>query len=191
MQNNFIKLNDLPVYDLHTEFLKLLDQKKIWWYSKTEDQICINATEDDPDNFLLGRGSLFYDWDNSYHENGQLVVPKREKELKEEDFTVLCQGFKDSLFEEVYNHLTKKYTLGRIRIMKSKPKTCLTWHVDDTPRIHFPMKTQDGCFMVIENESKHLEKNNWYFTNTVLPHTAFNGSKEDRIHLVAVILENK
>ena len=25
---NFIELNDLPVYDLHTEFLRLLDEKK-------------------------------------------------------------------------------------------------------------------------------------------------------------------
>jgi hypothetical protein len=191
MQNNFVELNDLPVYDLYTEFLKLLDLKKIWWHPNNEDQICLNATTDDPSNCLTGRGSLYYDWDNSYMDGDKLVIPKREKELNESDFTVLCEGFKGSVFEDVHFHLTKKYVLGRIRIMKSKPKTCLSWHVDDTPRIHFPMKTQDGCFMVIENESKHLEKNKWYFTNTVVPHTAFNGSKEDRIHLVGVILENR
>ena len=56
------------------------------------------------------------------------------------------------------------------------------------PEFHYPVKTQDGCFMVIENEIKYLELNNWYWTNTVLLHTAFNASKEDRIHLVAVIL---
>lgn len=185
----FVELDDLPVYDLYQEFNKLLASNKIWWHPEVQDQICVNATSDDPGNCLTGRGSLFYDWDKAYMQDNKLVVPKREKELQESDFTVLCDGFKGSLFEEVYNHLTKKYNLGRIRIMKNKPKTCLTWHVDDTPRIHFPMKTQDGCFMVIENESKYLELNKWYFTNTTLPHTAFNGSKEDRIHLVGVVLD--
>ena len=186
---NFIQLDNLPTYDLYTEFCNLLSQDKIWWHPDVEDQICINATKDDPTNCLDGRGSLFYDWDNSYKKDGELIVPQRDKILKETDFTVLCEGFAGSLFEDVYNHLTSKYNVGRIRIMKSKPKTCLTWHVDDTPRIHYPIKTQDGCFMVIENESKYLEQDKWYFTNTTLPHTAFNGSKLERIHLVGVILD--
>jgi hypothetical protein len=42
--------------------------------------------------------------------------------------------------------------------------------------------------MVIEDEVKHLEQNKWYFTNTTKEHTAFNASKENRIHLVANIL---
>lgn len=186
---NFIELNNLPVYDLHSEFLRLLELEKIKWHPDHEDQICLNATEDDPSNCLTGRGSLFLDWDNSYKENEKIVVPNRLIPLKEEDFTVLCTGFKDSLFEDVYNEIIKQYTVGRIRIMKLLPKTCLTWHVDDTPRIHYPMKTQEGCIMVIENEAKHLEKNKWYYTNTVVPHTAFNGSKEERLHLVITILK--
>lgn len=191
MQNNFVELNNLPVYDLYTEFLKLLDQKKIWWHPEIEDQICVNATEDDPTNCLAGRGSLFYDWDNAIIKNGQITVLPRKVPLREENFTILCEGFKGSLFEDVYNEIIKKYQVGRIRIMKSLPKTCLTWHVDDTPRIHYPLKTQSGCFMVIKNESKFLELNKWYYTNTVLPHTAFNGSKEERIHLVVTVLGNK
>ena len=191
MQNNFVELDDLPIYDLYTEFLKLLEEKKIWWYPDIEDQICLNATKDDPANCLKGRGSLFYDWDNASNQNGKLVIPRRKVPLKEEDFTVLCEGFKNSLFEDVYNKIVEKYVVGRIRIMKSLPKTCLTWHVDDTPRIHYPFKTQKGCFMVIENESKFLEQNKWYFTNTVLPHTAFNGSTEERLHLVVTVLGTK
>lgn len=188
---NFIELDNLPVYDLYTEFLKLLDLKKIHWHPDVEDQICLNTTADDPSNCLKGRGSLFLDWDNAKIVNGQIKVLPRSVPLKEEDFTTLCTGFKESLFEEVYNQITKKYVVGRIRIMKSLPKTCLTWHVDNTPRIHYPMKTQEGCIMVIENEAKHLEKNKWYFTNTVLPHTAFNGSKDERLHLVVTVLETK
>jgi hypothetical protein len=42
--------------------------------------------------------------------------------------------------------------------------------------------------MIIEDEVKHMNENTWWMTNTVLYHSAFNGSKEDRIHLVAVVL---
>lgn len=189
---NFIEIDTLPIYDLHTEFLRLLDEKKIWWAKSDNDQICLNTTEDDPSNCLAGRGSLILDWDNSYTDkHGELVVPPKKTLLKEHDFKVLCTGFKDSLFEDVYNKLTNKYVVGRIRVMNSKPKTCLSWHEDQTPRLHYPIKTQDGCFMVIENQSVHLKQNQWYWTNTVLPHTAFNGSRNDRLHLVVTILDEK
>lgn len=187
---NFIEIDTLPIYDLHTEFLRLLDEKKIWWTESDNDQICLNTTEDDPSNCLAGRGSLILDWDNSYTDkHGELVVPPKKTLLKECDFKVLCTGFKDSLFEDVYNELTNKYVVGRIRVMNNKPKTCLSWHEDQTPRLHYPIKTQDGCFMVIENQSVHLKQNRWYWTNTVLPHTAFNGSRNDRLHLVVTILD--
>ena len=52
-----------------------------------------------------------------------------------------------------------------------------------------PIKTQFGCHMVIEKEVEHLEKNKWYWTETKkCYHTAFNGSNEDRIHMVACLL---
>jgi hypothetical protein len=189
---NFIEIESLPVHNLYTELLRLLTEKKIWWHKDKEDQICLNATEANPDNCLTGRGSLFLDWDNSVEDdNGNLIVSKRPVILKEEDFKVLCTGFKDSLFEDVYNKITEKYIVGRIRIMNCKPKTCLSWHNDETPRLHYPMKTQDGCFMVIENESKHLKQNQWYWTNTTVPHTVFNGSTESRMHLVVTILGEK
>ena len=75
--------------------------------------------------------------------------------------------------------------------MNSQPKTCLTWHTDNTTRIHYPMKTQDGCFMIIEDEVKHLEKNKWYHTDTRYEHTAMNASRETRMHLVACVLEER
>ena len=75
--------------------------------------------------------------------------------------------------------------------MKSKPKTCLSWHKDDHLRLHFPIQTQEGCFMIIEDKSYFLNKNQWYLTNTLKSHTAINASKKDRIHLVATIIGEK
>lgn len=194
---NFEKIDFLPTHDLYSEFTNMLDDGRLYWFKDKvyhedkEDQICLNSTKEDPDNFLLGRASLYYDWDNSKKNNGELVVQPRKIPLKEEDFTELCSVYKGTLFEDVYNKLTKHFTVGRIRIMNLKSKQCLTWHQDTTYRIHYPMKTQDGCMMIINNEVKHLPQNTWWKTFTTSNHTALNASKENRLHLVACVLEKR
>lgn len=190
---NFIKLNNLPNYDLYSELLKLQQHVHLKWNG---GQICINTCVGKEDDYSYGSGSLFYDWDASYKEmdvNGleKLIVPERKIPLYDKDFTVICNIFKDTLFEVVYNELNRYYVLGRVRLMKSQPKTTLTWHVDDNDRVHYPLKTQEGCFMVIEDKIEHLAQDTWWYTKTQVPHTAFNASKEERIHLVAVILGNR
>lgn len=188
---NFIEINDLPVYDLQKEFEDLYSKGIIKWNS-AKDQICINTTKDKLDDYWFGRGSLWYDWDNKYYdENNQLVVPEREVPLKEEDFNCVCSAFQGTLFEDVYRNLEKKYKLGRVRIMNLHSKKCLSWHKDTSIRVHYPMITQEGCYMVIQDEVKHLPKNSWWRTNTLVDHTVFNGSKQDRLHLVATVLEEK
>jgi len=179
MTKNFIELKDLPVYDLFSEYIKIFGTDN---YS----QICLNSIKEDPDNYLLGKGSLYWDSDKSDISTQKISRPKRK--LEEDEFTELCSIFKETKFEEVYNELKLRYNLGRVRIMPSLPKTCLTWHYDVNPRIHFVMKTQPGCFMVFEDEVRHLPNATWWRTNTLNYHTAFNGSFDSRIHLVATIL---
>ncbi len=194
---NFEVINGLPIYDLYTEFNSLLESGAIRWIQwkgeSIKDQICINSVKGQEDNYLLGRGSLVKDWDKTWgkttNKEGNLTVPDKPKTLQESDFTELCTAFKGTLFEEVYNTLTSRYSVGRVRIMNLRPKTGLTWHQDDTYRIHYPMKTQEGCLMIIEDEVKHLTEKTWWKTNTVLKHTAFNGSTAERLHLVATILD--
>lgn len=189
---NFIALTDLPVFDLHAELNKLVSEKGINW-DRGAGQICLNHVEENSDDVYFGVGSLSLDWDKKYTvitDSGEkkIVIPEREVKLQESDFKYLCTPFKGTLFEEVYTALASKYTLGRVRLMSSDPKTSLSWHVDLTPRVHYPVKTQLGCFMVIEDEIMHLPQNTWWYTNTVPYHTAFNASLESRIHLVAVTL---
>jgi hypothetical protein len=187
--NNFNEL-DLPVYDLYSE-LQTLINNNIIEYKDDTDQICINTVEGMEHNYNLGRGSLLYDWDESYydHKQGKMIVPLRKTPLKEKDFSILCRQFVGTSFEKIYKKLTECYNVGRVRIIISKPKTCMSWHKDDTSRIHLPIKTQEGCLMVIEDQVKHLAENKWYWTNTKVMHTAINASKEDRVHLVATILD--
>jgi hypothetical protein len=190
--SNFQKLSDLPILDLYSELNVLLKNNTLRW--GINNQICLNTIDSQLDNFLLGEGSLTHDWARAetiidQYGNEKIEIPLFKVPYTEEQFTSLCSQFKNTLFEIVYNELKLRYNLGRVRIMKTKPKTCLSWHVDNTDRIHYPIKTQEECFMVIESEIKHLELCNWWYTKTQVPHTAFNASKEDRIHLVAVVLD--
>lgn len=188
----FTIINDLPVYDLYSELNAMLDTGAIKWHSGN-NQISLNSITGKEDNFHLGCGSLYYDWDNrtvitDTHGNTKFEVKERDVPLLESDFNALCTPFKNTLFEKVYDSINAKFKIGRIRLMRSHPKTCLTWHYDDSRRLHYPIKTQDGCFMVIKDEIKHLNENQWCFTDTLFEHTAFNASKEIRIHLVANII---
>ena len=146
--------------------------------------------EDDPG---FGVGSLEYDWENVIKTrdkdgNEKVSAPLRQVIYKEEDFTTLCTVFKNTIFEEALSELTLKYKIGRTRLMKTGPRYAMSWHYDYHDRIHYPIKTQDGCLMVIGDEVKHLEQDKWYWTKTSEYHTAINGSSESRTHLVACII---
>ena len=188
--SNFTQLN-LPVFNnLYEQVNELIEKKVISWGDT--NQICLNTTKDEPDNFFLGAGSLDYNWGDvkviTKNGNTEYIIPSKTLPYGEKDFSILCSQFKNTVFEEIYNVLSDNFTLGRIRLMNLKPKKCLSWHVDHTPRIHLPIKTQEGCLMVVENEVFHMEKNTWWMVDTTKKHTAFNSSKENRIHLVAVVL---
>lgn len=188
---NFKKIDDLPIVDnLFDYFEKMVEEKII--EIPIHNQVCINTPEDRPDDYLVGTGSLYLDWTkiDTNDLSSEKQIPKRDRVYEEHEFTNLCTVFKNTPFEEVYNALKNKYKLGRVRIMISLPKTCLSWHVDNSPRLHYPIKTQEGCFMVIEDEVYHLPQNQWTLTNTVIKHTAFNASFSKRYHIVASILED-
>lgn len=72
--------------------------------------------------------------------------------------------------------------------MKMGLRHCMSWHTDSSPRLHFPIKTQSSCFMIIEDEVKHITQSEWWMADTTKHHTALNASNEERIHLVAAIL---
>ena len=188
----FTEIN-LPIYEtLYSELDQLLSSTVLFWGE--HNQICLNSVPKFENDFHLGAGSLMFDWVNSTVDmsNGNISnLRKKAEQLNESDFTVMCSQFKGTTFEIVFNMLNQKYVLGRVRLMNLKPKTCLSWHVDDTTRLHYPIMTQEGCFLVIEDEIAHLPLNKWHIADTTKKHTAFNGSKSLRVHLVAVILGNR
>lgn len=183
--SNFTELDFLPKYDLLQE-LKLLEHKLDWGKL---NQICINTLPDDPDNYHVGAGSLYLNWQKA--KDGNVSWALKDNPPHESDFTEIASVFKNTLFEKLIDNLRQYYEIGRVRLMRSNPKTTLTWHKDDTIRLHYPLETYDGCFMVIGNDIKKLEVGKWYETNTLVNHTAFNGSTKRRLHLVVNVIRKK
>jgi hypothetical protein len=114
----------------------------------------------------------------------------RAKRIDETKYTEFVKDLEDTYFKEVYDILSKKFKLGRVRILLKEPRSTLSWHRDPEPRLHIPIITNPGCIMVIEEVAKHLPADgSAWITNNVKYHNFFNGGEEDRIHLVACLTD--
>ena len=68
----------------------------------------------------------------------------------------------------------------------------MSWHRDPETRLHIPIITNPGSIMVIDNVAKHMPADgSVWITNNTKYHNAFNGGEENRIHLVACVLDHK
>ena len=155
---------------------------------KKYQQICLTKKEgqDAPECFYEGSGGVYRTM-----VDGQEVI--RQQELDEKNYNVFISEFNHTYFREVYDTLTEfvrqKYDghLGRVRLIKSKPRTSLSWHRDPEPRLHVPIVSNIGAKMIIEDEVKYLSVGRAWYTNTIYYHSQFNGGEEDRVHLVTSI----
>ena len=116
----------------------------------------------------------------------------RDSEIDESKYTEFIDEFKNTYFKEVYETLSKKYKLGRLRLLLKEPRSTLSWHRDPEPRLHVPIITNPGCKMVIEDVAKHMPADGKvWITNNTRYHNFFNGGEQNRIHIVACLLENR
>ena len=150
--------------------------------------ICLNQIPGDPDS-IKGTNARGVYWTKPDH-RGQEIL--RDKKINEKAYTEFVKDFEKTYFKEVYEKLSKKFKLGRVRILLKEPRSTLSWHRDPEPRLHIPIITNPGCIMVIENVAQHLPANgSVYITNNLKYHNAFNGGEENRVHLVACLPDYK
>ena len=115
----------------------------------------------------------------------------RDIDIDESKYTQLVPEFENTYFKEVYETLSKRFKLGRVRLLLKEPRSTLSWHKDPECRLHVPIITNKGCSMVIENVAKHLPADGKvWITNNTKYHNFFNGGEQARIHLVACVLES-
>ncbi len=116
----------------------------------------------------------------------------RDVIIDESKYTEIVKDFENTYFNEVYNELKKNYKLGRFRLLLKEPRSTLSWHRDPEPRLHIPIYTNPGAIMVIDNVAKHMPADgSVWVTNNLKYHNAFNGGEENRVHLVACVLDYK
>ena len=116
----------------------------------------------------------------------------RDIPIDEKLYTEFVKDFEHTYFKEVYDILSSKFKLGRVRILIKEPRTTLSWHRDPEPRLHIPIITNPGCLQVIESVAKHLPADgSVWITNNTKYHNAFNGGEENRVHLVACLTDYK
>ena len=122
--------------------------------------------------------------------SGKEVV--RDSKIDESQYTEFINDFDKTYFREVYDQLSKKYKLGRVRLLLKEPRSTLSWHRDPEPRLHIPIYTNPGAIMVIDSIAKHMPADgSVWVTNNRKYHNAFNGGEENRVHLVACVLDYK
>ena len=122
--------------------------------------------------------------------NKEGIEEQREKKVDENLYTELRPEIKNTYFEKVYNKLCERFVLGRVRILLLEPRKCLSFHRDPQPRLHIPLISQPGALTIVNNFCTHMPPDgSVYYMNTTKYHSALNGSEENRIHLVATILD--
>ena len=150
--------------------------------------ICLNQIPGKPDS-VKGNNARGIFWTKP-NESGKEV--SRDAHINENLYTEFVKDFEHTYYKEVYDKLSSKFKLGRVRILLKQPRSTLSWHRDPEPRLHIPIITNPGCMMVIENVAKHLPADgSVYITNNLKYHNFFNGGEEDRVHLVACLPDYK
>lgn len=151
------------------------------YLSKSDNQICLNAI-DGNSTWRDGVGKLLERY------------PQYKKSMDvERQFTHWLPEFNDLYAKHVYDTLSQRWHLGRMRMMEVRAKTCYTWHKDVSRRLHVAIDTDPAkCGLIIEDTVHRIPADgNVYLADTTKYHTAFNAMERSRYHLVAVIVENE
>lgn len=112
----------------------------------------------------------------------------REDLVPEVEFSEFNPEFRGTYFEHVHEELTKRFPIGRTRILSKGLYNCNSWHRDPEPRLHIPITTNPGSLFVVNHHVTHLPADgSVYFTDTRGYHTALNGGETRRVHLVAAL----
>ena len=194
-EQKFLNFNDFQKQNLNFDISKLQRAyKEIIKIKKFETAggvshfgaICLTRVPGDPESIKGDKARGLY-WTKPDKSGNEV---SRDVAIDESSYTELVPEFKNTYFKEVIEALSSKYKLGRIRILLKEPRSTLSWHRDPEPRLHIPIITNPGCLMVIDNVAKHLPADgSVWITNNTKYHNAFNGGEENRVHLVACVLD--
>ena len=190
-----LNFNDFQIQNIRFDISKLQEAyKQIVQTKKFEDgggishfgAICLTRKPGDPESVKGNKARGLY-WTKP-DKSGKEV--SRDTSIDEESYSEFIPDYENTYFKEIFDTISSKYKLGRVRILLKEPRSTLSWHRDPEPRLHIPIITNPGCIMVIDNVAKHMPADgSVWITNNTKYHNAFNGGEENRIHLVACVLD--
>ena len=150
--------------------------------------ICLTRKPGDPESVKGSKARGIY-WTKPDKSGAEV---SRDIKIDESEYIEFIPDYENTYFKDVYDVISSKFKLGRVRILLKEPRSTLSWHRDPEPRLHIPIITNPGCLMVIDNVARHMPADgSVWITNNTKYHNAFNGGEENRIHLVACVLDYK
>ncbi len=196
-EEKILNFSDFQKQNINFDIIKLQEAyRQIIQTKKFDDgggishfgAICLTRKPGDPDSVKGNKSRGIY-WTKP-DKSGKEV--SRDVNIDESEYSEFVPDYENTYFKEVFEVLSSKYKLGRVRILLKEPRSTLSWHRDPEPRLHIPIITNPGCIMVIDNVAKHMPADgSVWVTNNTKYHNAFNGGEENRIHLVACVLDYK
>ena len=196
-EDKILNFSDFQKQNLSFDIVKLQEAyKQITKTKKFDDgggishfgAICLTRKPGDPDSVIGHKARGLY-WTKP-DQSGKEV--SRDVNIDEAEYSEFIPDYQNTYFKEVFDVISSKYKLGRVRILLKEPRSTLSWHRDPEPRLHIPIITNPGCLMVIDNVAKHMPADgSVWITNNTKYHNAFNGGEENRVHLVACVLDYK
>ena len=192
-----LDFNDFQKQNIKFDILKLQEAyRQIITTKKFDDgggishfgAICLTRKPGDPESVKGSKARGIY-WTKPDKSGAEV---SRDIKIDESEYSEFIPDYENTYFKEVFDVISSKYKLGRVRILLKEPRSTLSWHRDPEPRLHIPIITNPGCLMVIDNVAKHMPADgSVWITNNTKYHNAFNGGEENRIHLVACVLDYK
>ena len=150
--------------------------------------ICLTRKPGDPESVKGSKARGIY-WTKPDKSGAEVSIYIN---IDESEYSEFIPDYENTYFKEVFDVISSKYKLGRVRILLKEPRSTLSWHRDPEPRLHIPIITNPGCLMVFDNVAKHMPADgSVWITNNTKYHNAFNGGEENRVHLVACVLDYK
>ena len=108
------------------------------------------------------------------------VEVSRDVKIDESKYTEFVKDFEHTYFKEVYDELSKKYKLGRVRLLLKEPRSTLSWHRDPEPRLHIPIYSNPGAIMVIDKVAHHMPADgSVWVTNNIKYHNDCDDTTTD------------
>ena len=196
-EDKILSFNDFQKQNIKFDVLKLQEAyRQIIKTKKFEDgggishfgAICLTRKPGDPESVKGSKARGIY-WTKPDKSGAEV---SRDVIIDESEYSEFIPDYENTYFKEVFDVISSKYKLGRVRILLKEPRSTLSWHRDPEPRLHIPIITNPGCLMVIDNVAKHMPADgSVWITNNTKYHNAFNGGEENRVHLVACVLDYK